>query len=115
MMQWEKMSYIDEGGKKIQHGLKAGIMMEVEAGNKVIEFGRQKQSEAQGRLEDISKEKDLVQKELSKKSGSKKQNIQVHVQVNYVVKLIKYALNCMIYIDMMRMVLDCFKILEFCL
>ena len=27
----------------------------------MIEFRRQKQSEAQGRLEDISKEKDLVQ------------------------------------------------------
>ena len=46
--------------------------MEVEAGNKLIEFGRQKQSKAQGRIEDISKEKDLVQNWLSKKSGSKK-------------------------------------------
>ena len=32
------MSYIDEGGKKIQDGLKAGNMNEVEAGNKLIEF-----------------------------------------------------------------------------
>ena len=47
---------IDEGGKKIHDGLKAGNMMEVEAGNKLIEFGRQKQPEVQGRLEDISKE-----------------------------------------------------------
>ena len=31
-----------------------------------MEFGRQKQSEAQGRLEDLSKEKDLVQNPLSK-------------------------------------------------
>ena len=46
--------------------------MEVEAGNKLIEFQRQKQSEAQGSLEDISKEKDLVQNQLSKKSGCKK-------------------------------------------
>ena len=46
--------------------------MEVVAGNKLIEFGRQKQSEAQGKLEDMSKEKDLVQKQLSKKSGSKR-------------------------------------------
>ena len=82
------MSCIDEGGKKIHDRLKAGKMMEVEAGNKLIEFGMQKQSEVQGRLEDISrdifnldmsesyldisKENDLVQKELSKKSGSKK-------------------------------------------
>ena len=49
------MSYIDEGGKKIHDGLKAGNMMEVKAGNKLTEFGRQKQSESQGRLEDISK------------------------------------------------------------
>ena len=46
--------------------------MEVETGNKLIEFGKQKQSEAQGRLEGISKEKDLVQNQLSKKSVSKK-------------------------------------------
>ena len=38
------ISNIDEGGKKICDGLKAGNMMEVEAGNKLIEFGRQKQS-----------------------------------------------------------------------
>ena len=67
------MFYIDEGGKKIRDGLKAGNIMEVEGGNKLIEFGRQIQSEAQGRLEDISKEKDLVQNQISKKSGSKKQ------------------------------------------
>ena len=34
--------------------------MEVEAGDKLIEFGRQKQSDTQRRLHDISKEKDLV-------------------------------------------------------
>ena len=78
------VSYTDEGGLKIHDGIKAGNVMEVEAGNKLIEFGRQKQSEAQGRL---SKEKDIVQNQLSKKSGSKKQ--KVHVQVNYVIKLIK--------------------------
>ena len=49
------VSYIDEVGKKIYDGLKAGNTMEVEAENKWIKFGRQKQSEAQGRLEDISK------------------------------------------------------------
>ena len=67
------MSYIDEGGKEMHDGLKAGNMMEIEAGSKLIEFGRQKQSEAQGRLEDISKDKDLIQNQLSKKSVSKKQ------------------------------------------
>ena len=47
------VSYMDEGGKKILDGFKAGNMMKGEAGNKLIEFGRKKQSEAQGRLEDI--------------------------------------------------------------
>ena len=54
------MSYIDKGRKKIHDGLNAGNLMVVEAGNKLIEFGRHKQSEAQGRLHDISKVKDLV-------------------------------------------------------
>ena len=66
------VSYIDEDGRKIPDGLKAGNMMEVEAGNKIIEFWRWKQSEAQGRLEDICPEKDLVQNQPSKKSGSKR-------------------------------------------
>ena len=66
------MPYIDEGGEKMHDGLKEDNMVEVEAGNKLIEFGRQKQSEVQGRLEDISKEKDLVKNELPKKTGSKK-------------------------------------------
>ena len=52
-------------------------MMEVETGNKLVEFGRQKQSVAQGRLEDISKKKDLVQNQPSKNSGSKKQKVYV--------------------------------------
>ena len=34
------MSYINEGRKKIHDRLKAGNMMEVEAGNKLIAFGR---------------------------------------------------------------------------
>ena len=34
------MSYIDNSGKKIHDRLKAGNMLEVEAGNKLIQFGR---------------------------------------------------------------------------
>ena len=34
------MAYFDNGGKKIHDGLKAGSIMEVEAGNRLIEFGR---------------------------------------------------------------------------
>ena len=70
------MSYIDEGRKKIHDGLKAGSITEVEKGNKLTDFGRQKQSEAQGSLEDISKEKGLVQNQLSTKSGSKKKTFK---------------------------------------
>ena len=33
------MSCMDEGGKKMHDGLKAGNMVEAEAGNKLIEFG----------------------------------------------------------------------------
>ena len=40
------MSYVKEGGQKINNGLKVNDMMEVQAGNKLIEFGRQQQSEA---------------------------------------------------------------------
>ena len=35
------MGYIDEGGKKISDGLKSHNMMEVEVGQKLIEFGRE--------------------------------------------------------------------------
>ena len=40
------MSYIDQGGQKINKGLKINDMMEVEAGQKLIEFGSGKQGEA---------------------------------------------------------------------
>ena len=40
------MGYIDEGGQKINEGLKVNDMMKVEAGQKLIEFGREKQIEA---------------------------------------------------------------------
>ena len=67
MIQWEKQCLTLMKVEKIHDGLKAGNMMEVGEGNKLIEFGRQKQSE----LEDILKEKDLVQNQLSTKCGSK--------------------------------------------
>ena len=72
MMQWEKQGLALMKVERKYDGLKAGNMMDVEAGNKFIEFGRQKQSETHGRLEDISKEKDLVQNQLSKESCKKK-------------------------------------------
>ena len=54
------MSYIDEGGQKINKGLKINDMLEVEAGQKLIEFGSGKQGEANKRLKDISKERNII-------------------------------------------------------
>ena len=53
------MGYIDEGGKKISEGLKSHNMMEVEVGQKLIEFGREKQMEAKKRLKHQRKETEL--------------------------------------------------------
>ena len=36
--------YIEEGGEKIKNALKVQDMMEVEAGNKLVEFGKEKQN-----------------------------------------------------------------------
>ena len=51
---------------------KAGNMIEVETGNKLIASGRQKQSEAQGRLEDISKERIVLKTSFLKRVAVKK-------------------------------------------
>ena len=40
------MGYVEEGGQKINNGLKINDMMEVWAGNKLTEFRRQQQCEA---------------------------------------------------------------------
>ena len=37
--------HIEQGGQRISEGIKQGDMLEVEAGNKLTEFGRKKQSE----------------------------------------------------------------------
>ena len=60
------VSYIEEGQKKISHGPNVKDMIEVEAGNKLIEFGRQKQAEASKRQYDIPQERDQVDNELFK-------------------------------------------------
>ena len=48
------VSYVQEGGQKINNVLKANDMMEVQAGNKLIEFGRQQKCEANRKLSEIS-------------------------------------------------------------
>ena len=60
------MSYVEEEGKKIYNGLKAIDMMEVQARNKLIEFGRQQQCEANKKLSEISGEKDIIEIQLFK-------------------------------------------------
>ena len=60
------MSYIDEGGKKISAGLKGKNMMEVEAGYKLTEFGKEKENEATKRLCESAEEREKVQSQLMK-------------------------------------------------
>ena len=66
------MSYIDQGGQKINKGLKINDMMEVEPGQKLIEFGSGKQVEANKRLKDISEERNKIENELFKIKETKK-------------------------------------------
>ena len=47
-------------------------MMEVEAGQKLIEFGSGKQGEANERLKDISEERNKIENELFKIKETKK-------------------------------------------
>ena len=53
------MGYIDDEGRQ-----KINDMMKVEAGQKLIEFGREKQIEANKRLDEISEERDRIEAEL---------------------------------------------------
>ena len=66
------MGYIDEGRQKINEGLKVNDMMKVEAGQKLIEFGREKQIEANKRLDEILEERDRIEAELFRLQDSKK-------------------------------------------
>ena len=66
------MSYLGQGGQKINKGLKISDMMEVEAGQKLIEFGNGKQGEANNRLKDIPEERNKIENELFKIKETKK-------------------------------------------
>ena len=65
------MGYIDEGRQKVNEGLKVNDMI-LEAGQKLIEFGREKQIEANKRLDEISEERDRIETELFRLQDSKK-------------------------------------------
>ena len=67
------MSYIDQGGQKLNKQLIINDMTEVEAGQKLIEFGSGKQGEANKRLfKDISEERNKIENELLKIKETKK-------------------------------------------
>ena len=66
------MGYIDEGRQKINEGLKVNDMMKVEAGQKLIGFGREKQIEANKQLNEILEERDGIEAELFRLQDSKK-------------------------------------------
>ena len=54
------MSVLDKGTKKISDGLKVSKLWDTEAEKQLIEFGRQKQSEASMRICDVSGERKNV-------------------------------------------------------
>ena len=66
------MSYVEEGGQKINNGLKTNSMMKAQAGNKLREFGRQQQCEANKKLSEISGERDKIESQLFKISKAQK-------------------------------------------
>ena len=63
---------MEEGGAKIKNALAKQDMMEVEAGYKLVEFGKDKQSEATSKISRIMDERNKVERELFKLKGAKK-------------------------------------------
>ena len=66
------IGYIDEGRQKINEGLKVNDMMKVEAGQKLMEFRREKQIAANKQLDEMSEERDRIEAELFRLKDSKK-------------------------------------------
>ena len=64
--------YVEEGGAKIKNALAKQDMMEVEAGYKLVEFGKDKQSEAISKISRIMDERNKAERELFKLKGAKK-------------------------------------------
>ena len=54
------ITYVKEGGQEIS-GFNINDIMEVQDGNKVMEFGRQQQSEVNKKLFEISGERDKIE------------------------------------------------------
>lgn len=66
------IGYVEEGGEKIKKALAKQDMMEVEAGYKLVEFGKDKQTEATSKISKIMGERNKVERELFKLTGTKK-------------------------------------------
>ena len=66
------IGYVEEGGAKIKNALAKQDMMEVEAGYKLVEFGKDKQSEATSKISRIMDERNKVERELFKLKGAKR-------------------------------------------
>ena len=64
--------YVEEGGDKIKNALAKQKIMEFEAGYKLVEFGKDKQSEAISKISRIMDERNKVERELFKLKGAKK-------------------------------------------
>ena len=69
------IGYVEDGGAKIKNALAKQDMMEVEAGYKLVEFGKDKQSEATSKISRIMDERNKVERELFKLKGAKKSKI----------------------------------------
>ena len=66
------IGYVEEDGEKIKNALKVADMMEVKAGYKLVEFGKEKQTEATNKMSDVMDERNKVEKELFKLTAAKK-------------------------------------------
>jgi flagellar biosynthesis component FlhA len=66
------MSYVEQGEQRISKAAKKGDMMEVEAGNGLIEFGRKKQAEEKERIQVIAEERKKLLAELLDLNAKKK-------------------------------------------
>ena len=64
--------YVEEGRAKIKNALAKQDMMEVEAGYKLLEFDKDKQSESTSKISRIMDKRNKVERELFKLKGAKK-------------------------------------------
>ena len=71
------LGYVEEGGAKIKNALAKQDVMEVEAGYKLVESGKDKQSEGTSKISRIMDERNKVERELLSLKKLKSQRIVV--------------------------------------